>query len=103
MKLDKFLEPKGLNAYLTLLNVSYILGVKMVSITLSIPKELKQKMDKFEWLNWSALAREAFVKRMKQLEVLEKFEKDFENSKLTEENCIKLGRELKKSMAKTRG
>ena len=75
----------------------------MVSITLSVPEELKQKMDRFEWLNWSALAREAFAKRMKQLEILEKFEKDFEKSELTDEDCIKLGRELKKSMSKSKG
>ena len=72
----------------------------MVSITLSVPSELKQKMDKFAWLNWSALAREAFEKRMKQLEALEKFQEGLENSKLTDEDCIKIGRELRKSMSK---
>ena len=72
----------------------------MTSLTLSVPKELKQKMDKFDWLNWSSIAREAFVKRMRQIEILEKFEKDFEKSKLTDEECVKLGRELRKSMSK---
>jgi len=71
----------------------------MASITLSIPKELKQKMDAFAWLNWSALAREAFVKRMKQLEILDKLEKDVINSKLTDEDCIKLGRELRQAIS----
>ena len=72
----------------------------MVSVTLSIPMEVKQKMDKFEWLNWSALAREAFIKKMRQLEVLEKFERDFEKSELTDEDCVVLGRKLKKEMLK---
>ena len=71
----------------------------MVSLTLSIPKELKQKMDKFEWLNWSSLAREAFIKKMKQLEILDKFEEDFEKSKLTDKDCIKLGRELRQAIS----
>lgn len=71
----------------------------MVSITLSVPKELKNKMDKFSWLNWSALAREAFLKRMKQLEILERFESDFEKSELSDEDCIKLGRELRKAIS----
>lgn len=75
----------------------------MVSVTLSIPEKLKQKMDRFEWLNWSAVAREAFAKRMKQLEVLDKFEKDFKKSKLSDEDCIKLGRELKKAMSESKG
>ena len=72
----------------------------MVSVTLSIPAEFKQKMDRFEWLNWSALAREAFIKKMRQLEVLEKFERDFEKSELTDEDCVVLGRKLKKEMLK---
>lgn len=72
----------------------------MVSVTLSVPEELKKKMDKFEWLNWSAIAREAWLKRMKQLEILERFEKDFEKSKLTDEDCIKLGRELRQAIFK---
>ena len=71
----------------------------MVSVTLSMPEGVKKKMDEFAWLNWSALAREAFLKRIRQLEILAKFEKDFEKSKLTDEDCIKLGRELKKSMS----
>ena len=75
-------------------------GVNMVSITLSVPKEFKQKMDEFEWLNWSSIAREAFAKRMKQLEILEGLDELFKNSELTDEDCIKLGRQLKKDMFK---
>src|SRR3989344_5597690 len=33
----------------------------MVNVTLSIPNELKQKMDTFAEINWSAVAREAFI------------------------------------------
>jgi len=72
----------------------------MVSITLSVPKDLKKQMEKFAWLNWSALAREAFVKRMKQLEILDKFNEDFKNSALTDADCLKLGRQLKQDMLK---
>ena len=72
----------------------------MPTVTLSIPEDVKKKMEKFDWLNWSALARESFLKKMRQLEILDKFEKDFEKSKLTDEECIKLGRELKKSISK---
>jgi hypothetical protein len=75
----------------------------MVSITLSIPQDFKQKMDKFAWLNWSAIAREAFAQRMKQLEILSKFEKDFEKSNLTDKDCLDLGRKLRESIAKKHG
>ena len=33
--------------------------------------------------------------RMRQLEVLGKFREDFKASKLTDEDCIKLGRDLR--------
>ncbi len=82
----------------TLVNVSY-LDVKMVSITLSIPEELKQKMDEFKFINWSALARELFLKKMKQLEILNKLEKDFSKSELTDEDCLKLGRKLRRAIS----
>ena len=72
----------------------------MVTITLSLPEDIKKKMDRFAWLNWSAIAREAFIKRMRQLEILEKFEKDSEKSKLSDEECIRLGRELRQAMSK---
>ncbi len=72
----------------------------MVTITLSLPEDVKKKMDRFAWLNWSAIAREAFIKRMRQLEILEKFDKDFEKSKLSDEECVRLGRELRHAMSK---
>ena len=74
----------------------------MPSLTLSVPKEFKQKMDRFNWLNWSSIAREAFAKRMKQLEILDRFEKDFSNSELTDKDCIELGRRLKQDMLKSK-
>ncbi len=70
----------------------------MANMTLSIPDNFKKKMDKFSWLNWSELAREAFAKRMRQLEALEQFEKGLENSELTDKDCIELGRKLKEDM-----
>ena len=65
-----------------------------------MPEDVKKKMDEFAWLNWSALAREAFLKKIRQLEILAKFEKDFEKSKLTDKDCIELGRKLKEDMLK---
>ncbi|MEK6926808.1 MAG: hypothetical protein AABX11_00090 [Nanoarchaeota archaeon] len=70
----------------------------MATITLSIPEEIKIQMEKFEWLNWSAIAREAFQRRIKQLQILNKLEKDFKNSKLSDKECLELGKQLKDSM-----
>jgi len=71
----------------------------MVNITLSVPQDLKQKMDNFGEINWSAVAREAFDEKIKDLEFIKKFKA---KSTLTEEDAIKLGRELNKELAKRR-
>lgn len=73
--------------------------INMVNITLSIPKELKRKMDSFIEINWSAVAREAFKEKISDLEFLKQFKKQ---SNLTEEEALKLGKELNKKLAKRR-
>ena len=71
----------------------------MVSITLAVPTELKQKMDKFAEINWSAVAREAFMQKIKDLEFLKEFKS---KSALTTEAAIRLGRELNERLTKRR-
>jgi len=54
----------------------------MVSITLSIPEEIKEKMSSFPEVNWSGFVREAIIKKTEELswkeEMLEKLEKEEE-------------------------
>ncbi len=69
----------------------------MVTITLAVPTELKKKMDKYKVLNWSAVAREAFEGKIMDLEFLEHFKSE---SKLTEQDAVRLGRELNKKLSK---
>ena len=69
----------------------------MTTMTLAVPSELKHKMETFPEMNWSEVARQAFVQRIKDLEFLKKFKSD---STLTEENALRLGRELNKNLAK---
>ena len=71
----------------------------MVSITLAVPNDLKEKMDQYAEINWSAVARESFTQKIRDLEFIKKFK---EHSTMTEEDAIKLGRELNKKMAKRR-
>lgn len=71
----------------------------VVNITLSIPKELKKKMDSFIEINWSAVAREAFKEKISDLEFLKQFKN---KNNLTEEEALELGRELNKKLAKRR-
>ena len=69
----------------------------MVSITLSVPEEIKNEMDKFQEINWSAVAREAIKNRLIMLKKFKEFTKD---STLTEEDALRLGRELNEKLAK---
>jgi len=71
----------------------------MVNVTLSIPNELKQKMDSFAEINWSAVAREAFDEKVRDLEFIKKFKS---KSRITEEDALKWGAELNKNLAKRR-
>lgn len=69
----------------------------MTTMTLAVPSELKHKMESFPEMNWSEVARQAFMQRIKDLEFLKKFKSD---STLTEEDALRLGRELNKNLAK---
>jgi len=69
----------------------------MTTMTLAVPSELKHKMETFPEMNWSEVARQAFMQRIKDLEFLKKFKLD---STLTEEDALRLGRELNKNLAK---
>ena len=69
----------------------------MVSITLSVPEELKKEMDKFQDINWSAVAREAIKNKVILLKKFKEFTKD---SSLTEKDALELGRKVNKSLSK---
>lgn len=67
----------------------------MVNITLSVPEDLKKEMEKFPEMNWSVIFREVIKKRILLLKQIREFTKD---SELTEEDAIRLGREVNKSL-----
>ena len=69
----------------------------MVNITLSVPEELKKEMEKFPEINWSVLFREMIKKRIMLLKHIREFTKD---SEFTEEDAIKLGKEVNKALHK---
>ena len=69
----------------------------MVTMTLAVPKEIKSRMESFPEINWSEVARQAFKHKLTDLEILEKIKS---KSTLTEEDAIRLGKELNKELAK---
>jgi hypothetical protein len=67
----------------------------MVSITISIDVKSKEEMQRFVWVNWSEVAREIFLKRLKDQEKLDSINQLLRNSTLTDE-------EIKMLIKKTR-
>ena len=77
-----------------------ILGENMVNVTFSIPSELKVKMDVFDEINWSAVARKAFDQKVQDLEFMQRFT---QKSTATEEDSIALARKIKQGMTRRSG
>ena len=69
----------------------------MVTMTLAVPPELKHRMDAFPEMNWSEVARQSFVQRVQDLEFMKKF---VSKSTLTEEDALRLGKEVSKAVSK---
>ena len=69
----------------------------MANITLSIPDDLKKKMEKHSEIKWSQVARNAIEKRINDLELLEKLTS---KSELTEEDVEKISKIINKEVAR---
>lgn len=69
----------------------------MVNLTLSIPNELKEMMEKFPEINWSEVARESIKKKIAQLNFLKGFRID---SELSPEEALNLGKEMNEHLYK---
>ena len=69
-------------------------------MTLSVPEDLHQIMEQHKEIKWSEVARQAMWQQARKLEILDKM---FANSKMTEQDALKLGREVNKGIAKRHG
>ena len=70
----------------------------MARITVSVPEKLNKDMKRLRTIDWSEVARKAFVKKIEQLEIIESFSKD---SELTKEDALRLGRNVNKAVFKS--
>ena len=68
----------------------------MTTLTLAVPEEMKKKMDSFPEMNWSEVARQAFLQKIEDMEFLRKFK---EKSKLTETDALRLGKEVSREVS----
>ena len=70
----------------------------MVSVSFTISDELRAKMEKFPWINWSEVSREETIKREMLHEGFEEFNRIVSKSKLTEEDAMQLAKEVNRGM-----
>ena len=69
----------------------------MVSMTLAIPTEMKKEMELYPEINWSVVARAAIQRK---LAILREMNNLLAKSELTEEDVIRIGRQINKKVAK---
>ncbi len=69
----------------------------MVTVTISVPSELKHKMDEFAEINWSEVARQAFSLKIQDLDFLREMKS---KSRLSEAESVALGRKVSAALAK---
>jgi len=69
----------------------------MSTMTLAVPSDMRKEMDRFPVINWSEVARQAFLQRIKELELLESITK---GSKLTNKDVEELSHKIKHAITK---
>jgi len=68
----------------------------MVSITISVPQEVRETMKKFEEVNWSALVRKVIIDEVKKRQLKEELLNGLEKEKEFINWSVELGRKAKK-------
>ena len=69
----------------------------MPNMTLAIPEYLHKKMKRHTELKWSDIARQAFEKKLNEIELIDKM---LQGSKLTEEDAAKIGHSINATIRK---
>ena len=67
----------------------------MPTLTLAIPKELKEEMDSMPELNWSEIARKAISEKAAEYKL---FKSIVAKSKMTDKDALELGRAVNKRL-----
>ena len=72
----------------------------MVNITLAVPQDLREELQKHDEVNWSAVIRRALQTHLRKLEIADAIAS---KSKLTKKDVEELSKLVKKGMAKHHG
>ena len=76
---------------------------KAVNVTLSVPVELKDKMELFKEINWSEVMRNTLSEKVRRLEIMKRLDELTAGSKLTEEDVKRIADKIKEGVAKRHG
>ncbi|MBI2548859.1 hypothetical protein HYW21_05910 [Candidatus Woesearchaeota archaeon] len=69
----------------------------MGTISVSVDDNLREKIQQFDEVNWSAVARKAFEEKLREIELLRKLA---QKSKITEKDAKELAKNMNMSMAR---
>ncbi|MDD5148113.1 MAG: hypothetical protein PHH08_01470 [Candidatus ainarchaeum sp.] len=69
----------------------------MANVCISVSDEMKQKLEKFETVNWSAVARQAFELELSKLELMDELTS---KSKASDKDIIELSKKIKSGIAR---
>ncbi len=72
----------------------------MTNMTLALSEDLYQIMQKYKEIKWSEVARQAIMEKARKLELMDKI---LSKSKLTEQDALKIGKDINKGIAKRHG
>ena len=75
----------------------------MPSVTFAVPEKVKFEMKQLSWVNWSELARQEVLAQDERAELFKELEELTKDSKLTDEDCLKLGELVKEKIWKRLG
>ena len=76
---------------------------KTVNVTLSVPIELKEKMDSFKEINWSEVMRNTLSEKLRRLGLMRKLDELTASSKLDEDDVKRIADKVKEGIAKRHG
>ena len=72
----------------------------MANITFALEDELKSKVEKLSWINWSEIAKQEALKFDEKSRLFEELEELTKESTLTDEDCLRLGKLVKERFSK---
>jgi hypothetical protein len=77
-------------------------GIKMVSITVSVPPETRELMKKFPEMNWSGFVRKSIEEKVKKLAQIEEWKSRLDEEKEFMDWSVKLIRDSRHTNSKRR-